>query len=241
MADPGPTRTTDGLLVSDTCTDRNPEVRIPARYEGVAEMTMKRVETLTSSRPCRCSTSPACPTDLPPLLKFGPLGRRRAPAGGRAPGHLGALGQAGRDPRGVARGAHPAAPLRPGGAPAAARSWATSPWSGTARWPGPPTCGTSWSSPSCGTAGVGMALLDHALGVARDMYRKTLALRVDPANAPAVNFYRQGGLHHRGDGGEQEVREAPASHVARAVSRAATCAAPSAAGAAALGCTPAMG
>ncbi|HVE83616.1 MAG TPA: GNAT family N-acetyltransferase, partial [Myxococcales bacterium] len=37
--------------------------------------------------------------------------------------------------------------------------------------------------------GVGMALLDHCLGVARDMYRKTLALRVDPANAPAVSFY----------------------------------------------------
>ena len=42
--------------------------------------------------------------------------------------------------------------------------------------------------------GVGMALLDHALGVARDMYRKTLALRVDPANAPAVAFYRKAGF-----------------------------------------------
>jgi len=26
------------------------------------------------------------------------------------------------------------------------------------------------------------------------MYRKTLALRVDPANAPAVAFYRKGGF-----------------------------------------------
>src|SRR4029078_9712604 len=42
--------------------------------------------------------------------------------------------------------------------------------------------------------GVGMALLDHGLGVARDMYRKTLALRVDPANAPAVAFYRKAGF-----------------------------------------------
>jgi ribosomal-protein-alanine N-acetyltransferase len=30
--------------------------------------------------------------------------------------------------------------------------------------------------------------------VAREMYRKTLALRVDPANAPAVAFYRKGGF-----------------------------------------------
>ncbi len=30
--------------------------------------------------------------------------------------------------------------------------------------------------------------------VARDMYRKTLALRVDPANAPAVSFYRKAGF-----------------------------------------------
>lgn len=42
--------------------------------------------------------------------------------------------------------------------------------------------------------GVGKALLDHALSVARDMNRKTLALRVDPANAVAVSFYRTGGF-----------------------------------------------
>lgn len=42
--------------------------------------------------------------------------------------------------------------------------------------------------------GVGMALLDHCLQVARDMYRKTVALRVDPANAPAVSFYRKAGF-----------------------------------------------
>ena len=42
--------------------------------------------------------------------------------------------------------------------------------------------------------GVGKALLDHALATARDMNRKTLALRVDPANAVAVSFYRTGGF-----------------------------------------------
>ena len=42
--------------------------------------------------------------------------------------------------------------------------------------------------------GVGAKLLGHALQTARDMYRKTLALRVDPANAPAVSFYRKEGF-----------------------------------------------
>ena len=42
--------------------------------------------------------------------------------------------------------------------------------------------------------GLGTALLNQALQVARDMYRKTLALRVDPANAPAVSFYRTAGF-----------------------------------------------
>jgi ribosomal-protein-alanine N-acetyltransferase len=41
---------------------------------------------------------------------------------------------------------------------------------------------------------VGTLLLNHAVQVARDMYRKTLALRVDPANAPAVSFYRHSGF-----------------------------------------------
>ena len=42
--------------------------------------------------------------------------------------------------------------------------------------------------------GLGMAVLNQALQVARDMYRKTIALRVDPANAPAVSFYRTAGF-----------------------------------------------
>jgi len=42
--------------------------------------------------------------------------------------------------------------------------------------------------------GVGMLMLNHAVQVARDMYRRTLALRVDPANGPAVNFYRKAGF-----------------------------------------------
>src|SRR5215831_16318403 len=42
--------------------------------------------------------------------------------------------------------------------------------------------------------GVGTMLLKHACQVARDLHRKTLALRVDPANAAAVSFYRAGGF-----------------------------------------------
>jgi [ribosomal protein S18]-alanine N-acetyltransferase len=42
--------------------------------------------------------------------------------------------------------------------------------------------------------GVGTTLLAHGLKVARDMHRKTVALRVDPANAPAVSFYRKAGF-----------------------------------------------
>ncbi len=42
--------------------------------------------------------------------------------------------------------------------------------------------------------GIGLLLLDQSLQVARDMNRKTIALRVDPANAPAVAFYRKNGF-----------------------------------------------
>ncbi|MBK7857185.1 MAG: GNAT family N-acetyltransferase [Archangiaceae bacterium] len=42
--------------------------------------------------------------------------------------------------------------------------------------------------------GVGKQLLEQSLKVARDMNRKTLALRVDPANSSAVSFYRTNGF-----------------------------------------------
>lgn len=42
--------------------------------------------------------------------------------------------------------------------------------------------------------GVGTLLLNHAIKTAQDMYRKTLALRVDPSNSPAVSFYRKNGF-----------------------------------------------
>jgi [ribosomal protein S18]-alanine N-acetyltransferase len=42
--------------------------------------------------------------------------------------------------------------------------------------------------------GVGRQLLDQGLKIARDMNRKTLALRVDPANSSAVSFYRANGF-----------------------------------------------
>ena len=37
-------------------------------------------------------------------------------------------------------------------------------------------------------------MLEQGLSMARDMNRKTLALRVDPANGPAVSFYRKAGF-----------------------------------------------
>lgn len=42
--------------------------------------------------------------------------------------------------------------------------------------------------------GLGMILLNHGLKMARDLHRKTVALRVDPANAAAVSFYRNAGF-----------------------------------------------
>jgi len=42
--------------------------------------------------------------------------------------------------------------------------------------------------------GIGTLLLNHAIKVAKDLHRKTLALRVDPANAAAVSFYRKAGF-----------------------------------------------
>lgn len=42
--------------------------------------------------------------------------------------------------------------------------------------------------------GMGAVVLEQGLAVARDMNRKTLALRVDPANSPAVSFYRKAGF-----------------------------------------------
>ncbi|MFP2912041.1 N-acetyltransferase family protein [Pyxidicoccus sp. 3LFB2] len=42
--------------------------------------------------------------------------------------------------------------------------------------------------------GLGKVLLEQALKAARDMYRKTIALRVDPSNSAAVSFYRKEGF-----------------------------------------------
>jgi len=42
--------------------------------------------------------------------------------------------------------------------------------------------------------GIGTMLLNHAMQTARDLHRRTLALRVDPANSAAVSFYRKAGF-----------------------------------------------
>jgi [ribosomal protein S18]-alanine N-acetyltransferase len=41
---------------------------------------------------------------------------------------------------------------------------------------------------------LGTTILEHAISVAKDMHRRTVALRVDPANGPAVSFYRTNGF-----------------------------------------------
>ncbi len=42
--------------------------------------------------------------------------------------------------------------------------------------------------------GLGGLVLEQGLSVARDMNRRTLELRVDPANSPAVSLYRKAGF-----------------------------------------------
>jgi len=55
--------------------------------------------------------------------------------------------------------------------------------------------GSSATSTGCGGAGSAERTASaDALETARNMFRKTLALRVDPANAVAVSFYRTQGF-----------------------------------------------
>ena len=157
-------------------------------------MTMKRVETShRAADACRRSTWPACPADLPSALKFGASGRRRAAAGRRAPRHLRALGKRGETPEETLQAL---TQLRPFIHVARLQSqivgYVTVERDGPV--PGAAYMRNIVVKPELRHRGVGMALLDHALQVARDMYRKTLALRVDPANAPAVTFYRKAGF-----------------------------------------------
>lgn len=42
--------------------------------------------------------------------------------------------------------------------------------------------------------GLGTVALAHGLRMARDLHRRTVTLRVDPANSPAVSFYRHAGF-----------------------------------------------
>src|SRR5215813_13486918 len=61
-------------LIFGRCIDAKPGVRIHGRYEGVAEMTMKRVETVTEQPTLPPLDVASLPADLPAALKFGPLG-----------------------------------------------------------------------------------------------------------------------------------------------------------------------
>jgi len=151
-------------------------------------MTMKRIETPPEATSPPVLDVASLPTDLTPLLKYGPLGDDELP--------MVAQLRAGYRGETQAQSIEALTPLRP--------------FVQVVRLSGQivgyvsierdgPVQGAAYMrnivvKPELRHRGVGMALLEHALGVAREMYRKTLALRVDPANAPAVAFYRKGGF-----------------------------------------------
>ena len=157
-------------------------------------MTMKRVETVTEQPTLPPLDVASLPADLPAALKFGASRGHGAGAGGRA--------LRGTSEPWAKRGETPEESLQ--------ALTQLRPFVHVARLQGQivgyvtverdgPVAGAAYMrnivvKPELRHRGVGMALLDHALSVARDMYRKTLALRVDPANAPAVAFYRKAGF-----------------------------------------------
>jgi [ribosomal protein S18]-alanine N-acetyltransferase len=156
-------------------------------------MTMKRVENVTEVSPLPPLDVASLPPDLASALKFGPLGDDEL-------GTVAAL--RGTSEPWAKRGETPAESL--------AALTQLRPFVYVTRLQGQivgyvtverdgPVAGAAYMrnivvKPELRHRGVGMALLEHALSVARDMYRKTLALRVDPANAPAVGFYRKAGF-----------------------------------------------
>jgi [ribosomal protein S18]-alanine N-acetyltransferase len=151
-------------------------------------MTMKRVETPTEPNALPVVEDGGLPTDLVPLLKYGPLGDDELPlVGGLRAGYRDETLQQSLDAL---------TPLRPFVQVVRLRGqivgYVTVERDGPV--PGAAYLRNIVVKLDLRKRGIGTSLLKHAIQVSKDMYRKTLALRVDPANATAVNFYRSMGF-----------------------------------------------
>jgi len=151
-------------------------------------MTMKRVETPSDATTLPVVDVASLPADLTPLLKYGPLGDDELP--------MVAQLRAGYRGESQAQSVEALTPLRP--------------FVQVVRLSGQivgyvsierdgPVPGAAYMrnivvKPELRKRGIGTQLLKHAIEVSKNMYRRTLALRVDPANATAVSFYRSLGF-----------------------------------------------
>jgi [ribosomal protein S18]-alanine N-acetyltransferase len=151
-------------------------------------MTMKRVETPSGPGAIPVVDVASLPTDLTPLLKYGPLGDDELPSVGML--------RAGYRGESHEQSLEALTPLRPFVQVVRLHGqivgYVTIERDGPV--PGAAYLRNIVVKPELRKRGVGTQLLKHAIEVSKDMYRRTLALRVDPADATAVNFYRSMGF-----------------------------------------------
>jgi [ribosomal protein S18]-alanine N-acetyltransferase len=152
-------------------------------------MTMKRVETPSEpSGTMPVVDEASLPQDLTPLLKYGPLGDDELPLVGML--------RAGYRGETLEQSLEALRPLRPFVQVVRLRGqivgYVTVERDGPV--PGAAYLRNIAVKLELRKLGIGTSLLKHAISVSKDMYRKTLALRVDPANATGVNFYRSMGF-----------------------------------------------
>ena len=149
---------------------------------------MKQLETATEPGAIPVVDITSLPTDLTPLLKYGPLGDDELPSVGmlRA-GYRGETHE---------QSLEALTPLRPFVQVARLHGqivgYVTVERDGPV--PGAAYLRNIAVKRELRKRVIGTLLLGHAIQVSKDMYRKTLALRVDPADATAVNFYRSMGF-----------------------------------------------
>jgi len=151
-------------------------------------MTMKRVETPSEPSAIPVVDDGSLPADLTPLLKYGPLGDDEfGVIGGLRAGYRGETLQ---------QSLEALTPLRPFVQVVRLRGqivgYVTVERDGPV--PGAAYLRNIVVKHDLRKRGIGTSLLKHAIQVSKDMYRKTLAFRVDPANATAVSFYRSMGF-----------------------------------------------
>lgn len=149
---------------------------------------MKQVESPKEPGPLPVVDVASLPTDLAPLLKYGPLGDDELPAVGML--RVGYRGET------HEQSLEALTPLRPFVQVARLHGqiigYVTVERDGPV--PGAAYLRNIVVKLELRKRGIGTLLLKHAIQVSKDMYRKTLALRVDPADATAVNFYRSMGF-----------------------------------------------